>query len=749
MNNRPLSPDDDLLALLEQTEGEASPQTDHTREKWRVLIVDDDEEVHRTTAFALGHRPIRGRPIELVHARSAAEALTILQEQRDIAAAFIDVVMEREKAGLDLVVAIRERLRLSNLRIILRTGQPGFAPELEAVTQYDINDYQPKLEVTRDRLIAVLTTALRTYEQLSQMTANRLSLEAVARLSPRLLGEKSVDDVFRTFADSLLELVPCIEHAAVARRSRVVAQGARGEWMVRSGVGRFREQIGRLLAPMLDEAASESLAFSLRTEQPHGSMLQRVIPIQPDTTLLFVETSAPLQPHQTSILDVACGTMRAALASVEARERLTTLAHIDGSTGLATRVAFESALSAMQDDGSNLAVVLVDIDRYEDVRDTVGGATAERLLVAAAERLADVTGPVTMKGRVSTSTVGCIVPDLKVSTDRILAAFEEALRVDGFSMRAPVVVGVATSRVSTTSGIDLISAASLALSAARKADTRRARTFERYLLEQTRTRLAHLESLRAAVANGDFELHYQPQVDMLSGRCLGVEALVRWRRRSGELVSPLTFIELAEQSGLIVPIGDWVLREACRQLKTWDASGMPPLKMAVNVSVAQFTDPGFASAVERAIRDHAVDPARLELELTESIGQQELFVTREVMNDVVSLGVSWALDDFGVGYSSLGYLRSLPIACLKIDRLFTTAIRSEKDGITLPKAIIELSRELGYRVVAEGVETTEVAKILYELGCRIGQGFLYSRPVVASEIEPILLAPPGRTTVTA
>lgn len=750
MTDRVLSPDDDLLALIDQSGDEPRPSIDLTHERWRVLVVDDDDEVHRATAFALGQRPILGRPVELVHARSATEARGILEVDREFAAAIIDVVMEHERAGLDLVVAIRERLRLSNLRIILRTGQPGFAPELEAVTQYDINDYQPKLEVTRDRLIAVLTTALRTYQQLSQMTANRVALEAVARLTPRILAEETTSSLLTTFVGAIRELVPLCEHAAVAKRSRLEVPGMSPSWIVATGTGRFAQQRGQVLATLMDDAGTESVDYATRTGEPHGSMGRRIVPIQPGMLLLCVEASTPLQSHQDAILDVACGTLRAALTSVESRERLVRIANTDATTGLPSRVAFESTLAGLHSsEGKNLAVVVVDLERFEDVRDTVGSATADQLIVAAAERLANLVGPIVQKGRVNASTVGCIVSDLRVTTDRILAAFEEPLRVAGYSMRASVVVGVATARAAESCGIDVLAAASLALSSARKSESRRARSFERYLLDQTRARLSYLESLRTAVSRSEFELHYQPQVDMIHGTCLGVEALVRWRRRSGEIVAPLTFIELAEQSGLIVPIGEWVLREACRQLRSWDSAGLPEMKMAVNVSVAQFHEPGFVESVARAIRDHGVDPARLELELTESVGQHELLVTRDVMNDVVALGVSWALDDFGVGYSSLGYLRSLPISCLKIDRLFTAAIRNQTEGVTLPKAIIQLSRELGYRVVAEGVETPDVARILYDLGCRVGQGFLYSKPVIAKELEPLLIGGPTRPFVTA
>lgn len=736
-----LSADDDVLSLLERSGDEARVESTLDAGVWKILIVDDDEGVHRATTFAVGSRKLQGRDVMLLHARSADEAMRILRADRHIAVAIVDVVMEEPQAGLALVAVIRETLCLRDMRIILRTGQPGSAPEIEAVTRYDINDYHSKLELTQGRLIAALTTALRTYEQLSVESDNRRALEVLATLAPRRLASENVPVLFQSFVDSLHEIVSAVSDAAILDPGSPQDASTTDAWMVAAGAGRFSGKCGSEVSDLLDRDAMDELTYVRRSGRHHGGMLRYAVPIAAEDGsffVLWVEADRPLRRHEMSVLDVACITASAALKSVITKEHFRRVANEDAATGLCSRSAFERACRESVDADVGMAVLLVELERLDDIRDTMGSTIGDDLLRAAAARIGRLIPSIRTTARFASSTVACLVSSFCGTPSDVFESFEEPLSVAGYSMHVAVSVGHAEASTASAIGLDLVSAASLALSAARRSDTRRVRTFERALFEETRTRLARIEALRNAVAHDELELHYQPQVDIATGRPFGVEALVRWRRSSGELVPPLAFIDVAEQSGLIVPIGEWVLNEACRQLRAWDSAGLPPLRMAVNVSVAQFNQAEFPATVAAALAKHNTDPSRVELELTESVGVHDLIRARDMMNEVRLLGVNWALDDFGIGYSSLGYLRSLPISRLKIDRLFTAEIRSRTEGVAIPKMIIDLARELGLEVVAEGVETQDVADALLSFGCRIGQGFHYARPLPATGLQAFI-----------
>jgi len=238
-------------------------------------------------------------------------------------------------------------------------------------------------------------------------------------------------------------------------------------------------------------------------------------------------------------------------------------------------------------------------------------------------------------------------------------------------------------------------------------------------------------ALHWALDQQEFVLHYQPQVDLVSGAVIGVEALLRWQRGDGELVPPGRFIPAAEESGQIVPIGEWVLREACAQAMRWQQAGLPELTMAVNLSAVQFRRGDLLASVTQALEDSGLDPSRLELELTESLLMEDVEATLQTVQRFKALGVSLSIDDFGTGYSSLAYLRRFSVDKLKIDQSFVRDIVTDPEDAAIVRAIISMARSLKLRVVAEGVESAEVARILNLYHCQEAQGYHFARPMPA------------------
>ena len=245
-------------------------------------------------------------------------------------------------------------------------------------------------------------------------------------------------------------------------------------------------------------------------------------------------------------------------------------------------------------------------------------------------------------------------------------------------------------------------------------------------------------NLRSALDRNEFTLHYQPKVDLQTTEISGVEALLRWKHPERGLIQPLQFVPVAEESGLIVPIGQWVLQEACRQARAWLDAGLPPVRMAVNVSAVEFMNRDFLPGVRAALLSTGVEPQNLELELTETVLMQDANGAIATLNALKSLGVQLAVDDFGTGYSSFSYLRKFPLDSLKVDRSFVSEINSESSNAAILKAMINIGKSLGHRVVAEGVETQSQLKFLQQSGCTEGQGFFFCHPVIAEKFAEFL-----------
>jgi EAL domain-containing protein (putative c-di-GMP-specific phosphodiesterase class I) len=250
--------------------------------------------------------------------------------------------------------------------------------------------------------------------------------------------------------------------------------------------------------------------------------------------------------------------------------------------------------------------------------------------------------------------------------------------------------------------------------------------------------------LRAALKNGDFVLHYQPVVDLDSGTVTGAEALLRWRCAAGGLIAPAKFVPIAEACGLIVPIGRWVLLEACRQAQQWAGMGMPPLSIAVNISAVEFRQADFAAAVRAVLEATGFDPRMLQLEITESVLMSDADSSIAILHELKATGVRLALDDFGTGYSSLSYLKQFPIDILKIDQSFVRDIGSFADNGGIVSAVIGMGNVLDKRVVAEGIETDEQLAFLRRANCREGQGFLFAQPLPAEGFGLLLQEPASR-----
>ena len=430
--------------------------------------------------------------------------------------------------------------------------------------------------------------------------------------------------------------------------------------------------------------------------------------------------------------------------------RLSYLAHYDGVTGVANRALFVDHLRLAMVDaerhGRMVGVLFLDLDRFKTINDTLGHEVGDMLLKVVATRLQNTLRAGDTVARLAGDEFTIALAGLRDAdeagrvTRRIQETFSKPIDLQGNRLVVSASIGVALYPSDDLSIDGLLKHADAAMYRAKDNGGNNFQFYSADMETRARERLALELNLRKAIENDELVLHYQPQVDVKTGRIVGVEALVRWQQPGRGLVPPSEFIPIAEESGLIVQIGDWVLRTACRQQCAWRAAGYA-VRMAVNLSARQFERDDLASSIRNLLRETGMEAAALELELTESMLVKNPEKAIATLDDLDRMGISLGIDDFGTGYSSLGYLKRFPLDTLKIDRSFVNDLPHNADDRVIAEAIIGLARSLGMEVVAEGVETSEQLEFLAHHGCNMIQGYLYSRPLPADDIARLLRAP--------
>ena len=431
--------------------------------------------------------------------------------------------------------------------------------------------------------------------------------------------------------------------------------------------------------------------------------------------------------------------------------RLEFLSHRDSVTGLPNRAWFVEqlgdAMSQALAHGEHMALLLLDLDRFKDVNDSYGHAVGDEVLRHIAQQVRLSLRPGDLMGRMAGDEIAVLARDLRhrdgaaaVARHLMAASSKAWCTPDGIEVVAGVSVGIAMFPDDARTPEQLLQGAHSAVYGA-KANGRRAHSFfDESMIQAARERLEIEARLRTAMAQGHLVLHYQPQLSVATGRIEGAEALVRWLNPEEGLVSPARFIPVAETSGVIGPLGRWVLQEACRQAQAWRAAGLPSIRLAVNVSPRQFQLDDMAACAAQALAASGLPARCLELELTESALAERPEEMRLVLRRLQDQGVRIAVDDFGTGYSSLAHLKRFPIDVLKIDQGFIRDIPASADDMAISATIIAMGHSLGLSVLAEGVETPEQLAFLRERGCDAYQGYLCSRPVPADQFARLLQA---------
>ena len=725
---------DDLVFLDEQPAVTATPAA---RSVWRVMIIDDDEDVHSTTTFALGNLEMQHRPLEFVHAYSAGQARELLKHESDIAVILLDVVMEQDDAGLHLVRYIRETLKMSDVRIILRTGQPGYAPEIDAIRDFDINDYKTKSELTRIKLFTTVTAAIRSYEQIRAISSSRRGLDRIVHASTQLMALHGVQN----FSAGVLAQVADLLHIradGVLCTQEVNDKGKR-TLLVCAHTGCFSGLASGALCgvdnPRIAGAIEHALAQRRNTYAHDYATLYFAGKSSRDAAA-YLLLPRPLSAIEEGLLEVFCSNVAVGLDNVELVSHLHNAAFYDQLSKLPNRTRLveilDAALAGPARDDATLS--LVDLDHFAETNDALGHKFGDLLLVAVAGRLQTQLGSQLTVARLG-GDIFCVLGDAsQVNPANILALFQTPFSIDGQDVQLSATLGLVRLGEHAGTGADALKDADIALKRAKTQQRAGHFYFSRSMGIEIRERVRMMHALRTGFTQGQLFVVYQPQIDLSTRRPVGAEALLRWQTPDGKFISPDRFIPIAEYSGIIIDLGEWVLRTACRELVRLRELGHRNFVMSVNVSQVQFRHPLFLDMLRQALEETQAPPEFVELEITESMAMEEPDLLIKMLWQIKQTGVSIAIDDFGTGFSSLSYLQRLQVDRLKIDRAFVTEITGSARGSSIAEMVIQLGRNLGLAVVAEGVEDERQAQILQSLGCPIAQGFLFARPMTADAL---------------
>lgn len=737
---------DDFLKPVDDSACLDGPAVPEAVRPWNILVADDDPEVLGVTVFVFRDCRIAGRPIRLLEAKSGAEARNLLACEQDIAVAILDVVMETEHEGLDLVRHIRQELGLEECRIILRTGQPGYAPELAVIRDYDINDYRTKSELTHTRLITSVSAAIRSYEQIRALSEHRRGLELIIHAAADLLEQPAVAELAEGVLvqlAALLRLPP--EGIVFARRcdgdctgndesAGRCGDGTADDILVVGAAGGFGSYTGRPLNCLPSARVVNAVRLCLDAREhlfQDGQTALYFKASDSEDAAIFLDSALPLRDLDRKLLEVFVANIAACYRNARLVERLNYIAYHDGLTGLLNRQGFMAAL----DGGGGSPVdrervlTLVDLHHFTDLNDGLGQDFGDAILIAVSERLRQRINPSSFLARIGGDLFGLADTILPAAGESLDALFEEPFAVGEYAIPLSAHTGSCPAGADAVEGLALLRKANIALNLAKRGGRDRHVTFRPAMEEEIHSRVEIIRCLHGAAKDGRLEVWFQPQVRLDDRKPMGIEALMRWPREGGGFEQPPSvFIPLAEYAGMIGDLGYWALDRSCIMHERLKEAGFGDIRIAVNVSMRQFQDPDYLEKLAAVIRRADMDPRFLELEITESIAMDDPDTIRSMLNRIRGMGISVAIDDFGTGFSSLGQLQSLPIDYLKIDRSFVLGLENEA-GVRFAGTIVDLGRNLGLSSIAEGVETVEQAEVLSRLGCDIGQGYLFGKPM--------------------
>ncbi|MDX1457454.1 MAG: EAL domain-containing protein [Marinobacter sp.] len=736
---------DDTLVFIEDDEAEITPLATAPIDHWQILVVDDDPEVHQSTRFALADMEILGARVQLDFASSGEEAYQYLTTHEEPAVIFLDVVMESSDAGLVLAKRIRDELKLVKTRIILRTGQAGYAPELKVISEYDINDYRVKNELTQVRLITSLTAALRSYEQILRLETSHRGLEQIIEATRDLLSS----DGFRQFSfgvltqiGSFLNLTRSEGMVVVSIPTEQISRQAfeLNDQTIVAATGRFEGLIARTKQEITSGLQRQLIDRVIASDEHYfgadGTAL--ICHGQHFSLVVYVDTRRLVTDEEQDLLRVFCQNIGLMSDNMTLIERLNQQAFFDATTLLPNRLSLEQWLDGQRSPLVSRRLLLINIDYFNSFLETLGQEKCAKLIRLYAARLQDgLRGVSEYFAHLGDDSFAAVIPNT-IDQGGVASVLNLEVQLTGFSVHVMSTAVTVNLGEEDLGGAQLLGAAHFFMKDAKQNHRRGLQHYPVSALENGRRNVQLLRDLVVAIRDDQLMMHFQPKWDVAGERYYGMEALVRWHHPRGHWVSPGEFVPLAETAGLSNDLFQWVLNAVLRDyaelLKRCPEAG----PVAINISGAQLHDLSIVDRVTTCAERYGVVPSSLTFEITESAAVSGgIEGAIELLLRLKASGARVSLDDFGTGYSSLSYLARLPVDQLKLDRSFVQKLK-EPSGVAIVKSIIDLSASLGLEVVAEGIEEEAEAQLLKDLNTHSFQGYLFARPMPMGNVIELL-----------
>lgn len=694
-----------------------------------ILIADDDP-----TQLILLRAALEQGGFAVVEAKDGAEAYErYLENKPDLV--LLDVNMP-EMDGYGVCQKIRDRQDGKELPIVMVTGLDDIQ-SIDRAYSIGATDFISK-PVTLPTLcyrVRYLLKSSKAFAQLSRSKANLSFAQRVAEMG-----------------NWMLEMPSC-QLTVSEEINRLLGLDAK------SGI----DSVEKLLSYVHpDDQKVVNAAMQQAIENKEDFKQEHRI-IRSSGQEIVVEQQASTVTNDEGEVTQVHGIVHNITARKEVERKIRQLAYYDPLTGLPNRQLFrrniQRLIKTSHTDESRFALLFVDLDNFKDVNDTLGHSAGDCLLQMIADyihegiRASDFVGIVDDSDADSKDAISrlggdeftILLPNLgsinEVSTvaQRVLDKLQKPIEIEGNTISVTGSIGVAVYPYDGEEADALLKNADIAMYHAKQSGKNKFRFFDWEMNDRIMARVRMESDLRKALTRKEFSLHYQPKIELSTGKVTGVEALLRWSKADVGPISPMDFIPVAEESGLIVPIGEWVIEEACEQARRWKDQGLAPFVLSVNLSPVQFHSRSLADVIAKSLKYYGIEPEYFELELTESAVMENVNHAIRIMDALKRLGVRLSIDDFGTGYSSMEYLKRFPVDVLKIDRSFVQDITTDESDAAIIKAIIALSQALNLVSIAEGVETSEQIDFLVQHNCDEVQGYFYSRPLPEEEITEYLL----------
>ena len=732
----------------------------------RILLLEDDPISVEIVGTYL--RRIGFAQVELHTAVTAADALALLA-RADVDLVVADLHLP-DSAGAATVASL---VRAVGCPVIAITADrdPGLRDATLACGAFEFLHKGDLTEATLMRLVRLATMQARTYRSLresreaeSALRESEARFRSLARFGQSALVKSEPAELVDKAARAIFEAL------TVEAVAYIDTEPGAGELVLRT-----------LIAPAAPNARPGPIACTpdnpvaqvmatgyllltegakLPFEWAHHLRSAALIPVRSDDKVRGMLCVCYKQPgafgaEEVNFVQATASVLSTALQRIESEARLAYLAQFDPLTGLPNRALLADRFSQMivqaKRHGSPLAVLFIDLDQFKAVNDTLGHAGGDGLLREVAARLQAAVRTGDTVARISGDEFAIVVADLVRPEDAALVAqkvidhLADPVQIDGSEVFVTASVGIAAFPSDGTNAETLIGAADAAMYRAKQVGRNAYQFFTAEINQRSRARVQLGSELRRALEREEFALSYQPKYLLATRQPSGAEALLRWRHPERGMVSPAEFIPVLEETGLIVPVSEWVIQRACADLKAWRGAGCN-MAVSVNLSARQFRQVNLHERIRALVSSTSVDPGLVELEITESHLMQDPDHAILVMRALCDAGMRIAVDDFGTGYSSLAYLTRFPIGALKIDRSFVQDMSRDKSDATIVRTIVEMAHSLGFTVIAEGVETEEQATLLRLLRCQQAQGYLFARPMPAQELMRLCAARSAQAT---